>query len=135
MNNETCMKKTIRSLVNNVVLRFLLVGGTSTLLDYIIYWPLSIVINYNIAKSLSMLCSCFYSYLLNKTFTFQDKSKKLSRTTARYIISQAVNIAMNTIINAVILNFSGSKSMGMVCATGGAMIINFLLQKNFVFKH
>ena len=129
------MKKTIRSLVNNVVLRFLLVGGTSTLLDYIIYWPLSIVINYNIAKSLSMLCSCFYSYLLNKTFTFQDKSKKLSRTTARYIISQAVNIAMNTIINAVILNFSGSKSMGMVCATGGAMIINFLLQKNFVFKH
>ena len=134
MNNEAYMKKVIKTLANNEAVRFLLVGGTSTLLDYVIYWPLSIAINYNIAKSLSMLCSCIYSYLLNKTFTFQYGWKNSSAIIARYIISQAVNIAVNTSINAVIFRFSGSKLLGMICATCGATAVNFILQKNFVFK-
>ena len=134
MNNEAYMKKAVKTLTNNEAVRFLLVGGTSTLLDYIIYWPLSIVINYNIAKSLSMLCSCVYSYLMNKTFTFKYGCKNSSATIVRYVISQAVNIAVNTSINAVIFSFSGSKLLGIICATCGATAVNFILQKNFVFK-
>lgn len=117
-----------------VIAKFLVVGGSSTLLDYVIYWILSTVINFNIAKGISMVCSCVYSFLLNKIFTFQDKQKISVGHIVRYLVSQAVNIGINVSLNAVIYGMTNIKILGMVCATCGAMVVNFLLQRFFVFN-
>lgn len=114
--------------------RFLLVGGSSTLLDYIIYWGLGLCINYNIAKTISMLCSCVYSFILNKFFTFKDKRRVVGRHIFRYVISQTVNIGINVSVNAVVYRTTGDRIVGMLCATAGAMIVNYLLQRFFVFE-
>lgn len=116
------------------IAKFLVVGGSSTLLDYVIYWILSMFINFNLAKTLSMFCSCVYSFFLNKMFTFQDRRKLSGGHVLRYVVSQAVNIGINVSINALIYQITGRKLLGMVSATAGAMIVNFLLQRFFVFQ-
>lgn len=116
------------------IAKFLVVGGSSTLLDYVIYWILSMFIHFNLAKTLSMFCSCVYSFFLNKMFTFQDKRKLSGGHVLRYIVSQAVNIGINVSINALVYGNTGIRILGMVSATAGAMIVNFLLQRFFVFQ-
>lgn len=117
-----------------VFIKFLLVGGSSTLLDYVIYWILSTRINFNIAKAISMICSCGYSFFLNKTFTFRDKQKTSVGHIVRYAFSQAVNIGTNVGVNALVYNITEIKLVGMICATGVAMVVNFLLQRFLVFN-
>lgn len=119
----------------SVFARFLVVGGSSTLLDYVLYWLLSTRNHYNIAKCISMVCACIYSFFLNKTFTFQDRRKTSVGHIGKYIFSQLVNVGTNVIVNALVYEVTGFKILGMVCATGVAMIINFLLQRFFVFNH
>lgn len=116
------------------ILRFLLVGGSSTLLDYGIYGLLSMTINFNLAKLLSMVCSCVYSFFLNKSFTFQDKGKISPRHVIRYFISQLINIGINVAVNALVYGWTGKKLLGMLFATGSAMTVNFLLQRFMVFS-
>ena len=116
------------------IAKFLVVGGSSTLLDYVIYWTLCMFIHFNLAKTLSMFCSCVYSFFLNKMFTFQDKRKLSGGHVLRYIVSQAVNIGINVSINALVYGTTGIRILGMVSATAGAMIVNFLLQRFFVFQ-
>lgn len=116
------------------IAKFLVVGGSSTLLDYVIYWILSMFIHFNLAKTLSMFCSCVYSFFLNKMFTFQDKRKLSGGHVLCYIVSQAVNIGINVSINALVYGTTGIRILGMVSATAGAMIVNFLLQRFFVFQ-
>lgn len=116
------------------IAKFLVVGGSSTLLDYVIYWILSMFIHFNLAKTLSMFCSCVYSFFLNKMFTFQDRRKLSGGHVLRYIVSQAVNIGINVSINALVYGTTGIRILGMVSATVGAMIVNFLLQRFFVFQ-
>lgn len=117
-----------------VFIRFLLVGGSSTLLDYVLYWLLSARIHFNIAKCISMVCSCVYSFFLNKMFTFQDRRKTSISHVGKYIFSQCINIGTNVLVNAVIYELTEIKLLGMVCATGVAMIVNFLLQRFLVFN-
>ena len=115
------------------LLRFLLVGGTSTFLDYIIYCILAIKIHFNLAKCISIICSCIYSYKMNKTFTFRYVKDDCTSTVFKYIITQVINIGLNILINYHVYMSSGIKWLGMVCATGAAMSINYLLQKFWVF--
>lgn len=115
-------------------LRFLIVGGSATLLDYIIYWFLSDVINFNVAKGISMLCSSIYSYFLNKHFTFRAKQRSSVQEVAKYIFAQLINIGTNVGINYLLFTATDIKLLSMVFATGVAMIVNYILQKLFVFK-
>ena len=55
--------------------RFLVVGGSSTLLDFIIYMLLSTKLNITISKFISMTVSSIYSFLINKNWTFNNKNK------------------------------------------------------------
>lgn len=123
-----------KKLINHTFMRFLIVGGSSTILDFIVYWFLSREINYNTAKAVSMSCSCFYSYILNKSYTFQDNKKTTMGYIARYTACQIINICVNTGINSLVYKASGNKSAGMLCAAATAMTANYLLQKYFVFR-
>lgn len=116
-------------------LRFLLVGGTSTLLDYFIYLTLNNNhVHVVLAKAVSMCVACTYSFFLNKMFTFRDEKKVHAAQVAKYVMSQGINIAVNVTVNTVIYYVTGRRLVAFVLATGIAMVVNFLLQKFIVFK-
>lgn len=128
------MKIKINLKNNSDFFRFLIVGGTATLIDFTIYILLNNKMGIIVSKSLSMLCSCIYSFFMNRTWTFKVESRTSILQIVKYIISQLINISINTITNTIIYNLTGDKILSFIVATGFAMIINYLLQKLIVFK-
>lgn len=119
---------------HNKEFRFLIVGGCSTLIDFIIYMVLSCFINIVVAKMISMIIACLFSFFVNKQWTFSFKQKTNVFLVMKFIISQILNILINTTTNAVLFKLFGIKILAFVFATFIAMIFNFLFQNYVVFK-
>lgn len=115
-------------------IKFLFVGGSSTLLDFFIYLSLSNFIAISLSKCFSMIVSCTYSFFLNKSWTFNDKQKINTKQIISYIIVQVINIVTNVTINQMGYIITNNKLLAYIVATGISMIVNYLLQKNIIFK-
>ena len=115
-------------------LRFLIVGGSSTLLDFIIYMVLSSKINMNISKMISMTISCVYSFFINKNWTFSNKRQINIVLIIKYIVGQVLNIGINTLTNTLVYQLCHFKIVAFFFATCVAMTFNFLFQNFIVFS-
>lgn len=116
------------------VLKFLVSGATTTAIDYIIYRILMILFcPALISKFFSMLCAIICSFVINKKWTFQHSEKTDSKLIVRYLITQLINIVTNTSVNTIVYNHTNMINIAFVFATICAMIVNFILQKKFVF--
>ena len=69
-------------LLSSKIVRFVLVGGCSTGIDFVIYVLLSMQIPITISKGISMISASVFSYFVNKQYTFANKEK----TTLAYLI-------------------------------------------------
>lgn len=116
------------------VIKFIVTGGTSTFIDFVLYFCLNRFISITKAKLISMMISCIYAFYINKIWTFQIKKRFCKVDIIKYIITQCGNISINVGINTWIYYISENKLMSYIMATGIAMICNFCLQKFFVFR-
>ena len=123
----------LKEIKSKKFIRFLVIGGCSTLIDFIIYYFLSNRINVVIAKALSMIIASIFSFIMNKTWTFSNKSQNSLSMVIRFYIVLIINIACNTSINYIVLRFTNNKYISFVVATAIAMLVNYILQKLFVF--
>ena len=57
-------------LLSSKIVRFVLVGGCSTGIDFVIYVLLSMQIPITISKGISMISASVFSYFVNKQYTF-----------------------------------------------------------------
>lgn len=115
-------------------LRFLITGGSSTLLDFIIYMLLSTKVDITISKCISMSISSIYSFFINKNWTFSDSEKTTIVLALKYILCVLINIGVNTLVNALTFSITNNKIISFIIATGIAMIVNFVIQKELVFR-
>lgn len=116
------------------ILRFFVCGGTSTLIDFILYFLLSILLDVSLAKFISMTVSCIVSFFLNKRWTFQIRQKPALGQVFKFIAAQILNISANVLSNAWFYNIIHKKIPAYLFATALGTTINFLLQRFFVFK-
>lgn len=129
------MKLPLKGAFSRELLRFLLIGGTATLIDLILYLLLGLWIPASFSKFLSMSCSCVFSFFMNRRWTFESREKITVLQVTKYVAVQLVNIGVNVGINALVLYSLGApKLAAFVAATGTAMAVNFLLQKFLVFR-
>lgn len=119
--------------MNKNIIRFLLVGGISTALDYIVYLILLNFVHIVIAKFISMFCAITISYFLNKIWTFEYNNNTNTVLLLKFIFTQAINISINVLCNYLIFISCHNKHVAFIIATIVATIFNFLLQKYFVF--
>lgn len=124
----------IRSVLNVSVMKFLLIGGISTLLDYIIYSKLSQWLDVTLAKLCSMLCATFFSFLINKIWTFQCQKQSWIVSFVKFYLTQIINIAVNVSVNSLLFWLTENQTAAFIGATVIAMSINFLLQRFYVFR-
>jgi putative flippase GtrA len=110
-------------------LKFLIVGGSSTCIDFVIYMVISNFIPISISKSISMTISCIYSFFINRNWTFQDKNGKTSKQVLLYVITQIFNILTNVGTNQLVYSITNIKIVAYVFATLIAMIVNYIMQK------
>ena len=145
------MLQNLQKLINSHAdkVRFIIVGGANTVIDYSILFALvnfaSIPIFYsNMISTGIALC---FSFLLNKKFTFKDKNatgksqiiKFLVITLVglwiiRPIIIMIVDVAASLLGSRSVANNNLTLLIGLITATCVTLIWNFYLYKKFVFK-
>ena len=128
------VKLIVEGLFTLPIMRFLVVGSISTLVDFLLYMCLSVWVFMPVAKGMSMTASCTFSFLLNKKWTFQDKQRNSASKIFKFVVAQIVNICVNVGTNSVIFMWSKNKLLAFIVATLVAMIANYTLQKLIVFK-
>jgi putative flippase GtrA len=115
------------------VVRFLVVGGTATVLDLAVYLLLTGAgAGPVVAKALSFLSGMMLSFLGNKFWTFGSQRWSAAEPTA-YAVVYGSTLAINVTLNGLALHLlagalSPAWGMGVafVIATGTTTVLNFL---------
>ena len=67
------INKNIEKLFNSQIIRFLIVGVTTVLIDYIFYFFLYFIgFSTSISKGISFIIGAIFAYVANKYFTFNQ---------------------------------------------------------------
>jgi len=116
------------------IVKFIVIGGITTLIDFCIYMAVNNFLDISVAKFCSMLIASLFSYYFNKKWTFENSEKTDVFYLMKYYTTFIINMSVNISINRIAYNYSRNKMIAFVIGTGFAMIINFLLQKFWVFR-
>ena len=124
---------------NEELLKYIFVGLSTVLIDFLIYKFLIKFIFIYLAKTISFLSGTFFSYQLNRTWTFKSGKKTLSRF-LKYLIIHITSLVLNVFINSLLLNtFSKnyflSYEVSFLIATLTSATYNFLFIKIFIFNN
>ena len=124
---------------NKELLKYIFVGLSTVLIDFLIYKLLIKFIVIYLAKTISFLSGTFFSYQLNRTWTFKSRKKTLSQF-IKYLIIHITSLVLNVFINSLLLNtFSKnyflSYEVSFLIATLTSATYNFLFIKKFIFNN
>ena len=124
---------------NKELLKYIFVGLSTVLIDFLIYKFLIKFIVIYLAKTISFLSGTFFSYQLNRTWTFKSGKKTLSQF-LKYLIIHITSLVLNVFINSLLLNtFSRNYFLGyevsFLIATLTSATYNFLFIKIFIFNN
>ena len=116
------------------VARFVVVGGFSTLVDFVIYMLLSAHFTITLSKTISIVIASVVAYILSKNWTFKGNDEANASYILKFYVALSVNLITNISANNFIMEISGDKIFSFVMATLFAMTINFMLQRYWVFR-
>lgn len=122
------------------LLRFLLVGTSTVLLDFLTYKILLYFgVQHSLAKTCSFLVGTIYAYFMNKHYTF-EKGSQHKTDFLKFIVLYLVSLGLNVGVNHLVLeslsgwNSSWVVTVAFLIATGTSTVTNFIGQKFWVFK-
>jgi putative flippase GtrA len=125
-------------------IRFALVGGANTALDFILLFLfVNLGVDKIVANYFSTSVSLLFSFFANKSFTFKDTSANAKKqfglflliTIAGLWILQPVIIwAVSSMLEAYIQNESVLLFIAKLIATVASLIWNYFLYSKIVFK-
>lgn len=117
-------------------IKFGLVGVLNTLINWIIFAVLNFVgVYYIIANVIAYVIATINSYTWNSRWVFKYNGKDQKETTTKFIVLNLVGLALNTIILYLLVDLIGlNKLIALVITTVIVMIINYIVNKIWVFK-
>lgn len=121
----------------NQFFRFMLVGGSTVLIDLTFY---ELLLNWLLpspSKTISFLCGAFYAYQLNRVWTFKSGTATLNQA-ARFTLVYATNLCINIWVNALTLAilpsfFQWRLIIAFAIAAATSATFNYLGMKLLVF--
>ena len=129
------MHRASRDLYQQQFVRFLLVGGTATALQY-----LFLVLLVELTSTAKVVCSAIafglsavYNYLANYYFTFQA-TQKHSESSVKFAVVVAIGLALNTLVFYVADAVLPHYLLAQIVATAATLISNFLLHKFWIYR-
>lgn len=134
--NLAARKKTYRQFV-----KFSIVGLVNTFVDWFFFYMVILVFKIDtqsfkqIAKAISFIISASSNYGMNRIWTFRSKNKEIIREASKFFIVAIGGLAINQIIFYLSTGPGEMRDIyGLVLATSGAVIWNFVLNKKWTFK-
>jgi len=124
---------------NIELLKYIFVGLSTVLIDFLIYKLLINFIFIYLSKTISFLSGTLFSYQLNRTWTFKAGKTKLPQF-IKYLIIHITSLVLNVFINSLILktfpkNYFLSYEISFFIATTISAIYNFLFIKILIFNN
>lgn len=125
--------------INDGVIRFIkfgMVGVINTLVNWIIFFILNALgMYYILANIIAYILGTVNSYLWNTLWVFKYKDKSSTETTIKFIILNLIGLGLNTGILYVLVDLCNlNKFIGLVITTAIVMIINYIVNKLWVFS-
>jgi putative flippase GtrA len=124
--------------VKGSLARFLLVGGTTVLIDAVVYQLLLMTdMTHGWAKALSFIAGAVFAYVANWRFTFQGRHHRWS--VVAFVVVYLCALGLNVAINAGVLALLGEDrswqvAVAFVVATAASAAWNFVGMARFVFR-
>ncbi len=125
-------------------IRFAIVGGANTALDFaLLFLFTNIGINKFVANYLSTGISLIFSFFVNKSFTFKNKSENAKKQFVLFLVVTIAGLWLlqpliiwitTSILDVYISNENITLFIAKLIATVGSLIWNYLLYSRLVFK-
>ena len=118
--------------------RFLLVGGTTVLIDALVYrLLLGLDVETGLAKAVAFCAGAVFAYVANWRFTFAGQHHRWSP--ALFVLVYACALGLNVAVNAAVLGLVEPGTalrvpLAFVVATGVSAAFNFVGMAMLVFR-
>lgn len=125
--------------INDDIIRFVkfgMVGVLNTLVNWSIFFILETYgVYYILANIIAYSLSTIHSYLWNTLWVFKYKDKVSTDTTFKFILLNIIGLCLNTAILYILVDLCNlNKFIGLVITTAIVMIINYVVNKLWVFS-
>ncbi len=133
------MEKFLKSKLFKQIVKFIFVGGTAFVIDYLVMVFLTEVfnINYLVSSVISFCVSVIYNYVMSTVWVFEvDKEKSKTQTFAMFIILSVIGLIINTIVMWLLVDGTNLMpyTIAKIIATAVVMVYNFISRKIFLEK-
>jgi putative flippase GtrA len=120
------------------VVRFVITGGFSALVDYGLLELLStgLGLNVGLSKGLSFIAGTTTAYLINRRWTFdaEPSRSRFAKVMVLYGLTFAVQVGLFLIVFNGLGGHAWTKLVAFVIAQGTATVINFIVQRVWIFR-
>jgi putative flippase GtrA len=118
--------------------RFVLTGGFSAVVDFGLLWLLSEVFGVQVdaAKALSFIAGTLTAYLINRRWTFgaAPSRSRFLKVMALYALTFVVQVGVFHVVFNALDDNPRTKLIAFVIAQGTATVINFIVQRVWIFR-
>lgn len=117
-------------------IKFGLVGVLNTIINWVLFILLnSMGVYYIISNIIAYSISTLNSYLWNSKWVFKYTGDNVNQTTFKFITLNIIGLVLNTIILFLLVDIIKlPKIIALIIATGVVMILNYFINKLWVFK-
>ena len=118
-------------------LRFLFVGGTSTIVDWGMFYLFAIIllVHHEISLVISSLSGFIVNFSMNKLFTFKCKSKKIIRQFSAYLLIAIIVLLISMLLLYLFVDIlSFDKMLSRIFITLLMIPANYVIHKTFTFN-
>lgn len=119
------------------IIKFVIVGGIATIIDYIIFFILHELLKVPTLPSniISFTVSVIYNYIASVKWVFDVKKEDPKKQFIIFLILSIIGLLINTAIVYVTIDLLHWYSMiCKIIATGIVMVFNFITRKIFLEK-
>ncbi|HOW94295.1 GtrA family protein [Mycolicibacterium fallax] len=120
------------------VLRFVITGGLSAIVDFGLYVLLYLILGVHpdLAKAVGFIAGTTTAYLINRRWTFQaaPSTARLIGVWVLYLTTFVVQVGLNHLFLALLNYTPAAVAVAFVIAQGTATVINFVVQRAVIFR-
>ncbi|ADK27902.1 GtrA family protein [Corynebacterium pseudotuberculosis] len=123
-------------------IKFIISGGISAVVDLGLTYLCQIVFGFSAAggRTIGFIFGTITAYLINRRWTFQAEAstKRFLQVAVLYTITYFVNVGGHSLLFSLLTHYGVSEQIALVIAfvisQGTATVINFFVQRIFIFK-